>query len=116
MHKKQYPNAADLYKNIYDPNGGSEAFYLQNQNNRFFAKQFENDLFNQLFLLLKDSQQNTITNPGIAALNLAFQTQNPSFFAFGGSNPLENQLAMFQQYLFDQWVVSEIPLVVNKVE
>lgn len=116
-----------------DPNGGTEDSWKKQKWLDWASTKLESDLFANLYLSLVDGNGNRVkttydnlnkalsTNNGTASTadasnNISFKFNKNALKGTSTSsndNYVNNEYANFQQFIFDQWVQSENPFIIN---
>lgn len=109
-----------------DPHGGTEAFWKKEEQIDWAISQFKDLVFSNLFISLVDNSGNYVY-PTKANLLKALNGTNGVKFGFS-ENALDGTLsssrkdkglwkylAKFQEFIFNQWVKSETPFIVDQV-
>lgn len=108
-------------QNELDANGGTEEAWKENKMLSWANTFFQGKIFEKDFLTLLDSQKKPITSPSKQSIVDAINNTN---YSFGFSPDAFNQnlakndildplFANFQKFVFDQWVQTENPFVIN---
>ena len=116
-----------------DPNGGTEDSWKKQKWLDWASTKLESDLFANLYLSLVDGNGNRVKTT-YDALNKALSSNNGTASTIDASNNISfkfnknalkgtstssndnyvnNEYANFQQFIFDQWVQSENPFIIN---
>lgn len=116
-----------------DPNGGTEDSWKKQKWLDWASTKLESDLFANLYLSLVDGNGNRVkttydalnkalsSNNGTASIadasnNISFKFNKNALKGTSTSsndNYVNNEYANFQQFIFDQWVQSENPFIIN---
>ncbi|MGL4647469.1 MAG: DUF3713 domain-containing protein [Mycoplasmoidaceae bacterium] len=102
----------NLQDNYLDPNGGTEESYKNIKRNEWALTYLTDKIFEESFIFTAKNGA-VIKTPQVSDLMKALNKIDGYSFIWKGENKLENFYAAIQEFVFEEWLMNEKPMIVN---